>query len=287
MSKTEYWVHDLDPFLFQFTENFGIRYYGLAYALGFLAGIWLLHLFCKHGKAALSPEGQSLTITAIMVGVLLGGRLGYMFLYALDDVIHRPWTIFQVWKGGMASHGGFIGVIVACGWGAGKLKISFLQLGDILCPHVPPGILLGRNQDQALHGQSAGPHHRCHQQWGRVLRKKVSNVSWAVIFPQSAPLGTPIELISSRHPSQLYAAALEGLLLLIYSQLRFWRTGVLATPGRLTGEFLAIYAMVRLFGEQFRQPDAPLIMDLSRGSFYSLFLLVAGVFLILRSRKIS
>ena len=67
-----------------------------------------------------------------MVGVLLGGRLGYMFLYALDDVIHRPWTIFQVWKGGMASHGGFIGVIVACGWVARKLKISFLQLGDIL-----------------------------------------------------------------------------------------------------------------------------------------------------------
>ena len=269
MSKTEYWVHDLDPFLFQFTENFGIRYYGLAYALGFLAGIWLLHLFCKHGKAALSPEGQSLTITAIMVGVPLGGRLGYMFLYALDDVIHRPWTIFQVWKGGMASHGGFIGVIVACGWVARKLKISFLQLGDILCPLVPPGILLGRIAN-FINGEL----------WG-----KVSNVSWAVIFPQSAPLGTPIELIASRHPSQLYAAALEGLLLLIYSQLRFWRTGVLATPGRLTGEFLAIYAMVRIFGEQFRQPDAPLILDLSRGSFYSLFLLIAGVFIILRSRK--
>ena len=271
MSKTEYWVHDLDPFLFQFTENFGIRYYGLAYALGFLAGIWLLHLFCKHGKAALSPEGQSLTITAIMVGVLLGGRLGYMFLYALDDVIHRPWTIFQVWKGGMASHGGFIGVIVACGWIAKKLKISFLQLGDILCPLVPPGILLGRIAN-FINGEL----------WG-----KISNVPWAVIFPQSAPLGTPIELIVSRHPSQIYAAALEGLLLLIYSQWRIWRTRVLATPGRLTGEFLAIYAMVRIFGEQFRQPDAPLIMDLSRGSFYSLFLLVAGVFLILRSRKIA
>ena len=116
--------------------------------------------------------------------------------------------------------------------------------------------------------------------WG-----KVSNVPWAVIFPQSAPFGTPIELIASRHPSQLYAAALEGLLLLIYSQWRIWRTGVLATPGRLTGEFLAIYAMVRIFGEQFRQPDAPLIMNLSRGSFYSLFLLLAGIILILRSRK--
>ena len=118
--------------------------------------------------------------------------------------------------------------------------------------------------------------------WG-----KVTNVSWAVIFPQSAPIGTSLELIFPRHPSQLYAAVLEGLLLLIYSHWRFWRTGVLALPGRLTGEFLAFYAVVRVFCEQFREPDAPLILDLSRGSFYSLFLLAAGVFLILRSRKMA
>ena len=140
MSKTGYWVHDLDPFLFQFTENFGIRYYGLAYALGFLVGIWVLHIFCKHGKAALTAEEQSLTITAIMLGVLLGGRLGYMFFYAFQDVIHRPWSIFQVWKGGMASHGGFIGVMIACWWTSKKINLNFLQLGDILCPLVPPGI---------------------------------------------------------------------------------------------------------------------------------------------------
>jgi len=73
MANSNYWVHDLDPFLFQFTESFGIRYYGLAYALGFLFGMWLLHLFCKHGKATLTPEQQSFTITAMMIGVLLGG----------------------------------------------------------------------------------------------------------------------------------------------------------------------------------------------------------------------
>ena len=269
MSKAKYWVHDLDPFLFQFTENFGIRYYGLAYALGFLVAIWLLHIFCKHGKAALTQEEQSLTITAIMVGVLLGGRLGYMFFYAFQDVIHRPWIILQVWKGGMASHGGFIGVVLACWWISKKIKINFLQLGDILCPLVPPGILLGRIAN-FINGEL----------WG-----KVSTVSWAVIFPQSVPIGTPLELIVPRHPSQLYAAALEGLVLLIYSQWRFWRTGVLATSGRLTGEFLVFYAVVRIFGEQFREPDAPLIMGLSRGSFYSLFLLVAGAFLVFRSRK--
>ena len=269
MFKTGYWVHDLDPFLFFFPEAVGIRYYGLAYALGFLAGIWILHIFCKYGKAALTAEEQSLTITTIMVGVLLGGRLGYMFFYALQDVIHRPWTIFQVWKGGMASHGGFIGVMIGCWWASKKIKLNFLQLGDILCPLVPPGILLGRIAN-FINGEL----------WG-----KVSNVSWAVIFPQSVPFGTPLELIAPRHPSQLYAATLEGLFLLIYSQWRFWRTVVLATPGRLSGEFLAFYAVVRIFGEQFREPDAELILNLSRGSFYSLFLLVLGSFLILRSRK--
>lgn len=269
MSKTDYWVHNLDPFLFQFTENFGIRYYGLAYAFGFLAGMWLLHLFCKHGKAALTPEEQSLTITAVMIGVLLGGRMGYMLFYALDDTLHRPWIIFQVWKGGMASHGGFIGVLIACWWVARKVNLSLLQLGDILCPLVPPGILLGRIAN-FINGEL----------WG-----KVSDVPWAVIFPQSVPFGTPLEQIAPRHPSQLYEAGLEGALLLVYSQWRLWKTDVLTTPGRLTGEFLTIYAVVRIFVEQFREPDAPLIMDLSRGSFYSIFLLIAGAFLIFRARK--
>ncbi len=264
MSKTEYWVHNLDPFLFQFTESFGIRYYGLAYALGFLVGMWLLHIFCKHGKATLTPDQQSCIITSMMIGVLLGGRMGYMLFYAFDDILRRPWVIFQIWKGGMASHGGFIGVLVACWWVAKKLNLSILRLGDLICPLVPPGILLGRIAN-FINGEL----------WG-----KVSHASWAVIFPQSATPGTPLELIEPRHPSQLYAAGLEGAILLAYSQWRLWKTDVLASPGRLTGEFLSIYGVVRIFGEQFREPDAPLIMDLSRGSFYSIFLLIAGAFLI-------
>lgn len=271
MSKTEHWVHSLDPFLFQFTENFGVRYYGLAYALGFLTGMWLLHLFCKHGKAVLTPEQQSYTITAMMVGVLLGGRLGYSLFYALDETLLRPWIIVQIWKGGMASHGGFIGVFVSCWWVAKKLNLSFLQLGDLLCPLVPPGIMLGRIAN-FINGEL----------WG-----KISDVSWAVIFPQSAMRGTPIEQIAARHPSQLYEAGLEGALLLLYSQWRLWKTNVLNQPGRLTGEFLLIYAVARILGEQFREPDAPLIIGLSRGIFYSFFLLAGGLYLILRSRKTS
>ena len=97
--------------------------------------------------------------------------------------------------------------------------------------------------------------------------------------------GTPFEQIAARHPSQLYEAGLEGVLLLIYSQWRLWKTNVLIQPGRLTGEFLMLYAIARILGEQFREPDAPLIMDLSRGIFYSFFLLAGGLYLILRSRK--
>ena len=118
--------------------------------------------------------------------------------------------------------------------------------------------------------------------WG-----KISDVSWAVIFPQSAMRGTPIEQIAARHPSQLYEAGLEGTLLLLYSQWRLWKTNVLNQPGRLTGEFLLIYAVARILGEQFREPDAPLIIGLSRGIFYSFFLLAGGLYLILRSRKTS
>lgn len=269
MPPTKYWIHNLDPFLIHFSGNFGIRFYGLAYALGFLVGIWLLHLFCKHGKAELSPEQQSLTITAMLIGVVIGGRMGYMLLYAIDDVLFQPWTIFQVWKGGMASHGGFIGVAVACWWIAKKIKFSFLQLGDVLCPLVPPGILFGRIAN-FINGEL----------WG-----KVATVPWAVVFPQSVSPGTPLELVLPRHPSQLYEAGLEGALLLMYTQWRVWKTDVLNYPGRLSGEFLGLYAIVRIFGEQFRQPDAPLIFEFSRGSFYSLFLLFFSIFLLMQSRK--
>jgi len=111
-------------------------------------------------------------------------------------------------------------------------------------------------------------------------------VPWAVIFPRSMPEGTPEGLIPPRHPSQLYEAALEGLLLLALMQARFWRSGVVREhPGRLAGEFLAAYALVRVAGEAFREPDASLILGMSRGTFYSLFLAAFGLYLALRRAR--
>lgn len=264
-----HWVHDLNPIAIRFHGDVGIRWYGLAYAAAFLVAGWLLARYYRHGRSPLDPNQQSAFLFAAMLGVLVGGRLGYMLLYDLPALAADPLSVFQIWKGGMASHGGFIGVILACFWTARRTGMPSRALGDIVVTLTPPGLLLGRLAN-FINGEL----------WG-----KVSNVPWAVIFPLSAPEGTPPEYIAPRHPSQLYEAALEGVFLLAYTQWRFWRTDVLNSPGRLSGEFLALYAIVRIFGEFFREPDAGLILGMSRGIFYSLFLLAGGAVLMLASRR--
>lgn len=264
-----YWIHDLDPFLFRFGENFGIRYYGLAYLLSFLIAFGLLALYYRKGRSPLAPEQQSNALFAVIVGVLAGGRLGYMLFYDLGGFVQNPLTLFKVWEGGMASHGGFLGGIAALVWIARREKIPFLRVADLFATLAPPGLLLGRVAN-FINGEL----------WGRV-----TDVSWAMIFPASAP-GAPLDSIPPRHPSQLYEAALEGALLLVYLQIRFWKTDVVRThPGQLAGEFLLLYAMARIFCEFFREPDAGLILGMSRGIFFSIFLAIAGIAVIVISRK--
>lgn len=263
-NQTHYWVDRFDPVLLPLHGNFGIRYYGLAYLLAFVIGWLLLRAYYRAGKSPLSPPQIDQAIVAIVLGVLAGGRLGYMVLYDWTGWLHAPWTVFQVWDGGMASHGGFIGVTLAMIWISRKFALPFLQLGDLAVSITPPGLLLGRVAN-FINGEL----------WG-----KVSTMPWAVIFPKSAPSGTPLNLIPPRHPSELYEAALEGAALLVYTQWRLWRTPALKTPGRLSGEFLIGYAVARIICEQFRQPDAGLILGMSRGTFYSLFVAAAGVLLV-------
>jgi phosphatidylglycerol:prolipoprotein diacylglycerol transferase len=180
-------------------------------------------------------------------------------------------AFFRVWDGGMASHGGFIGVGVAIAWFARSRKIPFLHLADLIASTAAVGLLFGRIAN-FINGEL----------WG-----KIADVPWAVIFPHSASPTTPLHLILPRHPSQLYAAALEGALLLAIMQWRFWRSDIVRTkPGHLAGEFWLIYALVRIVGEAFREPDAGLIMGLNRGAFYSFFLVAGGlVFIGLARRK--
>lgn len=267
--QTKYWVHDLDPIFIHFTETAGIRYYGMAYALAFLFGWIFLSFLRKKGRNPLNRAQQENTFFALVLGVMLGARLGFVVLYALPEMLREPWRIIAVWEGGMSSHGGFIGVFLAGIWVSRRYKVRFFRLGDMFCLLAPVGLMLGRVAN-FINGEL----------WGTITK-----VPWAVIFPHSAPPGTPIALIPPRHPSQLYEAALEGLFLILYTQLRFWTSRVGLRPGKLCGEFFLLYAVVRILGEQFREPDASLFFGMSRGVFYSIFLGLAGIFMIVYALK--
>lgn len=279
IESQDYWTHDLSPFIFKFPDSWvefikidGIRYYGLSYLLGFFVAALLLRIYYKNGKSPLNPEQQSNYITAIILGVLLGGRMGYMLLYSFDSLIQNPFNLFKVWEGGMASHGGFAGVAFAIIWTGRNLKIPVWKLADITVTLAPAGIFFGRIAN-FINGELYG---------------KITEVSWAIIFPKA-----PLEYIPEfgilarlpRHPSQLYAAFLEGLLLFLFAQFRLWKNrGITKSEahGVLTGEFLIFYAVVRIVGEFFREPDSDLIFSISKGQFYSVILGTIGVGIISR-----
>ncbi|WOO41737.1 prolipoprotein diacylglyceryl transferase [Rubellicoccus peritrichatus] len=274
-NASKYWKHDLDPFLIQFPDGWpleGIRWYGLAYLAGFAVAAYLLHLYHKRGRSSLNPDQQTTLLTAIIVGTIIGGRLGYTLLYNFGEFIHNPLSIFQVWKGGMASHGGMVGILLAVIWFARKQKIRFWSVADIIVTLGPAGVLFGRiaNFINA-------------ELWG-----KPATVAWAVIFPIKDGAGQIIGYTIPRHPSQLYEAFLEGLLLLAYTQWRYWKTNITKNhPGQLACEFLIGYGIVRILGEVFREPDeyVTLIAGLSRGSFYSAVMVIIGIGLMIWLRK--
>jgi phosphatidylglycerol:prolipoprotein diacylglycerol transferase len=266
-----FWVHDLDPYLVRFAGDFGIRWYGLAYVAGFAASAWLLVRYARAGRSRVQADDVWNFMTALVIGVMLGGRLGSYFLYdGWRAAAQDPLGVLRVWEGGMASHGGFVGVAAALAWFAWSRKIQFLHLSDLVTSTAAAGLFFGRVAN-FINGEL----------WGRI-----STVQWAVIFPQSAPGGTPIGMIPPRHPSQLYEALLEGALLFAIMQWRFWKTTVVSRlPGRLSGEFLLGYSILRVLGEAFREPDASLYFGLTRGTFYSLPLIPLGIYLIVRAKR--
>jgi phosphatidylglycerol:prolipoprotein diacylglycerol transferase len=263
-----YWVDDLDPFLIRIHGEFGIRWYGLAYVAGFLVAAWLLRRYALAGRSLLPAAAVGDFMVVLVIGVIVGGRLGIFLLYdSWRELATDPLALFRTWKGGMASHGGIAGVALASFWFARSRKIPFLHLFDLVSSAAPAGLFLGRVAN-FINGEL----------WG-----KPTDVPWAVLFPRSGAEGSPLV---PRHPSQLYEAGLEGLLLFAYLQWRFWKTDVVRThPGRLAGEFLIAYAVLRIAGEVFRQPDAPLVLGLSRGTFYSLFMIAFGLLLWLRPAR--
>ncbi len=261
-----YYIHDISPFAVQFSENFGIRWYGLAYIAGLIGAGLLLALYAKRGRSLLPSAKISDLIVALAIGVMVGGRLGEFLLYNRKGLQDNPLSFFRIWEGGMASHGGFVGVALAAWWFSRKEKIPYAHLGDLIASVTAMGLFFGRIAN-FINGEL----------WG-----KPTSVAWAVIFPQSANADSPL---MPRHPSQLYEAALEGLLLLVYMQWRFWRSDTARTrPGQLCGEFLIGYALARTIGEIFREPDGQ-IDGLSSGTYYSIFIALGGLAFIIAARK--
>jgi len=287
------YVHDLSPFLIRFTENFGIRWYGLAYVLGFLAAYWLILWFVRLGCCELRKNqvGDFITLAALL-GVMVGGRLGYMLFYNFGEFIRQPWIFFQLLDGGMSSHGGFLGLTLFVFLYARHQKLSWLGLGDNLVTAAPVGVFLGRLAN-FINGELFG---------------RVTDHPWGMVFPQSAgglpnpQLGNLLtelgqhsveslvvaartsetiqarlaEVLPPRHPSQLYEAALEGLLIfIILLAVRLkWKN---LYHGILSGLFFILYAAVRIPIEMVREPDAERIASLTRGQFYSIFMVAVGL----------
>jgi len=273
MAVAGYWVHDLDPVIVHLWGNLALRWYGLAYVAGFVVGVWLLRRDRLAGRSPLNAVQEESLLLWMIGGVLLGGRIGYVLLYDFAAFMRDPLLLFRVWDGGMASHGGFIGVTVAVLLFSWRNRVGALHVGDMIAGVAAPGLFFGRLAN-FINGEL----------WG-----KVTDVRWAVIFPEapfdanrfavySEALG---RMANPRHPSQLYAAVLEGVVLFAIVRWRMLRlySGGKVVHGLLVAEFWMAYAVLRIVGEQFREPDAALIMGTSRGVFYSLLLLVAGAVL--------
>jgi phosphatidylglycerol---prolipoprotein diacylglyceryl transferase len=293
-----YYVHHLNPFLIRFNDQFGIRWYGVAYLCGFVAAFYLLKWLARKGYGSLA-EGQvaDFTFYAALFGVLVGGRLGYVIFYRPEMLIGDPLGILRVWDGGMASHGGILGLLIFSWVYARRHQISWTGIGDNLVAVAPLGLLFGRIAN-FINGELWG--HPTHVPWAvqfpselldnanqaqaaidqcSALNPNLDSVAAIIDAARTNPQVREIlsHILTPRHPSQLYEALLEGVLLflcLITVRLRFRKP-----DGLTTGCFFLLYPIMRIIGEIFRVPDAPLTGPFTRGQFLSLFMfLIAFLF---------
>ncbi|MEH2510628.1 phosphatidylglycerol:prolipoprotein diacylglycerol transferase [Nitrobacteraceae bacterium AZCC 1564] len=247
-----------------------IRWYALAYIGGIVLGwIYARKIIRSErlwgGKAPFTVVDFDDFILWVTLGIILGGRTGYVLFYNLPYFAQHPTEIFELWKGGMSFHGGFTGCVIAVllfGW---KRNISVLSLGDVTCAVGPIGLLLGRLANfinSELWGRHADP-----------------SLPWAMIFPNGGPL--------PRHPSQLYEAGLEGIVLFIILALLI-RAGALKRPGFIIGAFATFYGIFRIIGEFFREPDPQLGFlwgGLTMGMLLSIPMIIVGIAFMLTAWK--
>jgi len=311
------WLNDLDPVALRLTDWLQIRWYGLAYVAGFAATWYLMRWMARTGRSVL-PEADLadfVTFTALF-GVMLGGRLGYMVLYDGPRFFANPLTFFQLGQGGMASHGGIFGIVVFTWFYARRKRVSWPGLGDLLVVGAPLGIFFGRLANfingelwghattrvpwavrfpqEALDGRAHPEladftYTRIIERFGAAAVEKHPHEFLARLLREGDPiLREALEQgLPSRHPSQLYAALLEGLLLFLILFFIRWRW-VRLPNGWLTGWFFILYGVFRIVGEIWRVPDArgvSWLEPLSPGQQYSLPMLLVGALFLWHARR--
>ena len=241
---------------------FAIRWYALAYIGGIVFGWIYARSLLKNetlwgGPAPISVVQLDDFILWVTIGIILGGRTGYVLFYNLPFFIEHPLEIFELWKGGMSFHGGFMGCVVAVMWFARANNLPILSLGDITTAVGPIGLFLGRIAN-FINGEL----------WGRQADP---DLPWAMIFPTGGPI--------PRHPSQLYEAGMEGILLFTVLAVMI-RFGALKRPGLILGTFITVYGLARITGEHFREPDPQLGFlwgGLTMGMILSVPMVIAGI----------
>ncbi len=273
-----------------FGITLSLRWYALAYIAGILGGWRAAVALVRRPalwpgeRAPVEPGRLDDLLTALILGIILGGRLGYVLFYQPGHFLAHPADIVKIWEGGMSFHGGFLGVVAAGLWFCRRHGVPVLQLADLMALVAPLGLFLGR----VANFVNA-------ELWGRP-----TDLPWGVIFPGDAAQDCPgiAPGLCARHPSQLYEAGLEGLLLGLVL-VTLLRRGALKTPGRITGTFLAGYGLARFAVEFVRQADQQFITHdnplghilhwgghgLSMGQLLSLPMIAFGLFLIARARR--
>lgn len=251
----------IDPVAFSI-GSLQLRWYGLMYLFGFALGWILGRRRASRPGSGWRPADVDDLLTCVMLGIILGGRLGYALFYDLPVYIHDPVEILRIWNGGMSFHGGLLGVLAAFWYFARSRKKSFLEVSDFVAPLIPQGLFFGR-LGNFINGEL----------WG-----KVSDAPWAVVFPGGGP--------QPRHPSQLYEALLEGLALFIIVWIYSDKP---RKPGAVSGLFAVGYGVFRFLVEFVRVPDAQLgylaFGWLTMGQALCVPLLLVGLWLLLRPVK--
>jgi phosphatidylglycerol:prolipoprotein diacylglycerol transferase len=230
-----------------------LRWYGLMYMLSFIIGYFLLRRYSKEKQLELSTDDLYDLLFFLILGVMIGGRLGYVLFYDLRSYLNNPWDIFAIWQGGMSFHGGFVGVILATLYITKRRKWNFWQIADLVCVVVPVGLGLGRIGN-FINGELFG---------------RPSTLPWAMVFPEGGPM--------PRHPSQLYEALLEGLVLFVILR---WLYKKNFYPGTVFWGLVGFYGLFRFLVEFVREPDAHIGFDLgpfTRGQLLTLPMLVVGL----------